>query len=356
MRARVGQLGVALVLLLAVTTLPGLATTARAAQDCVPVLAPVDPEAVPSAVCLAASLDSWRSAGLMAIGQQLDLPRRGQPGAPLRALRPLLPKVIGFDLEELITAREYFDDDPVPYLTRLARSGAVLTATWHAPNPVTGGDYADTSWTSVADLLDPDSEASAVFWPRYERALRQLERLQFRGVPVILKPLHEAGGGWFWWGGQQPAVYLRLFSEFQSRAASAGVHNILWAYAAAPQNRRGILDPLSLMPRAIDLAGLDVYDDERHDTVDRLPLADFRRMARVAPRMALTEVGPRLSMDGRWNPRVITDTLRKHGLYASYAMLWRDGPNARYMHQISSLTGGRQWLAGCPGGLCPLTP
>ncbi|MDP1877740.1 MAG: hypothetical protein Q8M17_09310, partial [Actinomycetota bacterium] len=136
-----------------------LASPVESATACRPLIAPVDPQATAATVCLAASLDSWKSAGLMAIGQQLDLPRRGQPGSPLPPLRPLRPKVIGFDLEELITARRYFNDDPVPYLARLARSGSVLTATWHAPNPVTGGSFRDRSWTSAADLLDPASKA-----------------------------------------------------------------------------------------------------------------------------------------------------------------------------------------------------
>lgn len=324
------------------------------ARDCQPSRAPVDARAHESTWCLLATMDSWADAGVMGVGQQLDLPRRGQPGDPLRELRPLKPAVVGFDLEDLITAREYYDDDFVPYLARLAKDGTVLTATWHAPNPVSGGDFTDRGWTRIRDLLDPDSAASRAFWPRYERALADLKRLQERGVAVMLKPMHEAGGEWFWWGIPNPSAYRAVYAEFQRRAAAAGVHNIAWAYAAAPRNRPGIHDPVALIPQDVDLVGVDIYDNEADDPVDRLMLHDVRLLDRAAPRLAITEVGPYQSTDGDWNPTVITDTLRRHGLYAVFAMLWRDGPEPKYLHQIASLTGGREWLAGCPDGLCPL--
>lgn len=326
-----------------------------AAQACLPDRAPVDEKANESVWCLLATLDQWKAAGVMGVGQQLDIPRRGQPGDPLIALRPLRPAVVGFDLDELITAREYHDDDPVPYLARLARQGVILTATWHPWNPVSGGDQVDRRWTRIRDLLDPGTPASKAFWPRYDQGLGHLKRLQQAGAAVLFKPLHEAGGDWFWWGTPAPSVYRALYAEFQSRAEDAGVHNIAWGYAAAPRNRTGITDPVALIPERVDLVGVDIYDDEVYDTTDRLMLHDVRLLMRHAPRIALTEVGPYQSKDGDWNPAVITDTLRRHGIYAGFAMLWRDGPEPTYLHQIASLVGGREWLASCPDGLCRIS-
>lgn len=341
--------------LVAVTLVASGALVApAAARTCQPDRAPVDPQADRSVWCLLATLDQWKDAGVMGVGQQLDVPRRGQPGDALVALRPLRPAVVGFDLDELITAREYHNDDPVPYLARLARRGMILTATWHPWNPVSKGDQLDRRWTRIRDLLDPESTASQAFWPRYDRGLGHLKRLQQAGAAVLFKPLHEAGGDWFWWGTPAPSVYRALYAEFQRRASAAGVHNIAWGYAAAPRNRPGIADPVALIPERIDLVGVDIYDDEVYDTTDRLMLHDVRLLARNAPRIALTEVGPYQSVDGDWNPAVITDTLRRHGIYMSFAMLWRDGPDPVHRHQIASLAGGREWLASCPDGLCQI--
>ncbi len=33
----------------------------------------------------------------------------------------------------------------------------------------------------------------------------QLKRLQNEKIPIIWRPLHEAGGKWFWWGSKTSA-------------------------------------------------------------------------------------------------------------------------------------------------------
>ncbi len=144
----------------------------------------------------------------------------------------------------------------------------------------------------------------------------------------------------------------------QERAQDAGVHNILWAYAA---NRwtKGVKDPKPLVPDRVDLGGLDSYDPEKGkaNTKDRLWLEGYPRVNPV-PRMALTEVGPHGSRGGDWKPSVITRTVRKTGIHPAWAMLWFDDGNGRDgvtgEKQISSLSGGQAWLRTCPNGLCAI--
>ncbi|MHB1166277.1 MAG: glycosyl hydrolase [Candidatus Nanopelagicales bacterium] len=321
-----------------------------------PVIAPVDPAEAPSALCAAGRLDAWQAQGVMAIGQQLDVQEEQRMRQPLESLEPSRPAVVGFDFAELLNALAYFDNDPVPYLAGLFESGSVLTATWHADNPGTDGDYADRTWTDLAQLLDPATPAAAAYWTDYDRLLEQALRLQEAGAAVVFKPLHEASGGWFWWGRPDPATYRALFAAMQERAAARGVHNLLWAYAANPRVYAQDLDPLALLPASIDLGGLDVYDVAIEQPWNRVTTTDFRRLAAKVPRMAFTEVGPYRSTTGDWSPKAITDTLRSERLYAAFALLWRDDPEPGFVYQVSSLTGGQQWLAGCPGGLCPLVP
>jgi hypothetical protein len=68
--------------------------------------------------------------------------------------------------------------------------------------------------------------------------------------------------------------------------------------------------------------------------------------------MTMTEVGPQGSVDGAWNPTVITRTAKTLTPAPLWAMLWFDddhGPK-----QLSSLTGGLSWLASCPNAFCYL--
>ena len=349
---RVVALTLALVAIIAVTSVIGVVLlSGRADSACTPAIPPVDPQATQAARCAAATLDDWRSRDVMGVGQQLDVQEPARMRAPLEELEPLRPAVVGFDFDELLNAQAFFGHDPVPYLTGLARDGLLLTATWHPGNPVTGGRFDDRSWSSIDELLDPASAPSASFWPAYDELLAQARRFQDEGVAVIFKPLHEASGDWFWWGAAAPDTYRELFAQMQTRAYASGVHNLLWGYAANPQRYDTDGDPIAYLPASIDLAGLDVYDDEGSTS---LTITDYRDLQDVAPRMALTEVGPRGSTSGAWSPTVITDTLRSEGLYAAFALLWRDEPQPGNRYQISSLDGGVPWLESCPNGLCSL--
>lgn len=314
----------------------------------------VDPQATRSAQCAAGRLDEWRRTGVMAIGQQLDVQEPVRMREPLQSLAPLTVPLIGFDFAELLNAQKYFAHDPVPYLADLFRAGTVLTASWHADNPGADGNYADRSWTDLRQLLDPATPAAVAFWADYDAVLDQALRLQEAGAAVVFHPLHEASGGWFWWGHPDAAVFRALYAKLQDRAAARGVHNLVWAYAANPRIYSHDLDPLTLLPARVDLGGLDVYDEIAESPRNRIPTTDYRRLAAAVPRMALTETGPYQSRTGFWNPRAITETLRQEGLYAAYAMLWRDDPAPGFVYQVSSLSGGRAWLAGCPDGLCSL--
>ncbi|MDP2325959.1 MAG: glycosyl hydrolase [Gammaproteobacteria bacterium] len=285
----------------------------------------------------------------MGIGQQLNVSST-EFAQPLKALEPSAPALIGFDLEELQAAIDA-GNDPSDALIDRAKAGAVLTATWHARNPQTGGSSNDRSWTDTAQLLDAKSLSSTVFWRNWDQQLKSMKRFQDAGVAVIVSPLHEAGGDWFWWGGTKATVYKQLWEQMQARASAAGVHNLLWAFAAAPKTREGIVNPALLLPHSVDIVGIDTYQQTRTDPVPAVDLTDYRSLAARAPRMAFTEVGPHGS-DGSWTPSVISSTVKANKLRPVYARLWYDDSDGR--KQIASLKGGKQWLAGCPDGLCSL--
>lgn len=329
---------------------------------CVPKVALVDKQADAAARCLANRLDRWKSAGLMGVGQQVNVSSCGFTG-PLTALAPQRVNVVGFDLWELAQTAEY--EFPclaqvVTDLTALAQSGAVLSVSWHATNPHTGGGYADRGWHDLAALLDPTTLEYASFWADYQEKLELLRLFQDSGVAVVFRPFHEANGDWFWWGNANPVTYKKIWAEMQRRAATADVHNIVWAYSFAARTRAGIADAATLIPTkdgkvAVDLAGLDSYDPDNPNTPadakDRLDVAGYAAVAKKVRRMAFTEVGPAHS-DGSWNPAVITRTARAQVSKPLWSMLWFDDSEGQ--KQISSLTGGLTWLNGCPNGYCVL--
>jgi beta-mannanase len=52
---------------------------------------------------------------------------------------------------------------------------------------------------SIDNVLTPGTAEHASFIQRLDGAAAQLQKLDDAGVAVIWRPLHEAGGPWFWW-------------------------------------------------------------------------------------------------------------------------------------------------------------
>lgn len=355
-------------------------------SDCAPAVAPVDPQVDASARCLAAQLDAWEVEDRMPIGQQLNV--SAAPGAvtdPLDEL-PVRPKVVGFDLQEVIDARG-FGNDPVPLLIDLAQDGAVLTASWHANNPHPGADDGpwDRSWTSIAELLEPGTTDYDTFWDWYDDGILPiLAELAEAGVAVIFRPLHEANGSHFWWGAPDhdaPAAdtqvwrakYGELFARLQQHAWDAGVHNLLWHYSVVPDTWEGTDTAVGALPDAVDMAGLSAYDPDHtaaERAVDQIlgsghdvaqdALAAYGQLGAAVARVALAETGPQGST-GAWPAKVVETDVEAAGITPAYALFWfddGDGTGGEFditgRKQIGSLVGGKTWIATCPDGTCGL--
>ena len=322
-------------------------------DQCAPRTALVDPDADPAARCLAARLDRWRSAGLMGVGQQLNMSSQ-QAADPLTALGGRRVSVVGFDLWELDKTKHYefpFFDQAFSDLVALAHDGAVLTASWHAPNPHTGQGYDDRSWHRLGALLQPSTPEAQAFWTAYNEQLTVLAAFQGEGVAVVFRPFHEVNGDWFWWGRPDAATFRQLYRQMQVRAWAAGVHNVLWGYSFAAANRAGIVAPEKLLPAHVDVAGIDSYWPATGSHRGQEPsMSGYAAVAKRVPRMAFTEIGPAADRHRTWKPSVITSTARAQARKPVWSLLWVDD-EAGYK-QISSLNGGLSWLDSCPFGYC----
>ena len=326
-------------------------TVSESTARCTPRPALVDPQAGPAARCLAARLDRWRAAGVMGVGQQLNVSTSAYAD-PLTVLGGRGVRVVGFDLEELYASQDYgFPVAPVDALIAQARAGAVLTMSWHPANPGTGGAYDDRGWHDLSALVEhPEAAAYQAFWAAYAERLALLQQLDAAGVAVVFRPFHEANGDWFWWGNPDPALYRQLWALLQQRTWAAGVHNVVWAYGFNAVTGDHIGDPVRLLPAGVDLAGMDSYDDESTTPADALPVGGYDAVAARVKRMAITEAGPYDSPDGAWDPAVISRTARTLATPPLWSMLWFDDAGGK--KQLGSLQRGRAWLDSCRNGFC----
>ncbi|KAH7311601.1 GH26 endo-beta-1,4-mannanase [Stachybotrys elegans] len=121
--------------------------------------------------------------------------------------------------------------------------GGILTFCWHWNAPVGLYDTAEQPWwrgfyTEATDfniaaaLQNPESNANYTLLIRDIDAIaEELLRLQDAGSPILWRPLHEAEGGWFWWGAQGPEPVIELWRIMYDRLTNHhGLNNLIWVW------------------------------------------------------------------------------------------------------------------------------
>ena len=100
-----------------------------------------------------------------------------------------------------------------------------------------------------------------------------LKMLADMDIPVLWRPLHEAGGGWYWWGASEPKYYTRLWSLlFRRLTGYHGLHNLIWVWNAQSAS-------YPVPEDTYDIASVDVYLHADHAYGSRYE--QFLSLARI---------------------------------------------------------------------------
>ncbi|MBR6378952.1 MAG: beta-mannosidase [Fibrobacter sp.] len=115
-------------------------------------------------------------------------------------------------------------------------------------------------------------------------------QLQEAGVAAIFRPLHEAGGDWFWWsnstsGEQYAALYRLVYDEMVN---VKGVRNLVWVF-----NPEASLD-VSWDPGAdyYDVISVDIYNNDNDHSSNSAAFDTFKDKWGTSKILALSENGP----------------------------------------------------------------
>jgi mannan endo-1,4-beta-mannosidase len=94
-----------------------------------------------------------------------------------------------------------------------------------------------------------------------DRIAGYLKKLADKDVPVLWRPLHEAAGGWFWWGRDKKpepcrALYRFMFDRMTRRH---GLNNLIWVWTTEESGRE-----LEWYPGddVVDIVGRDYYPSD----------------------------------------------------------------------------------------------
>lgn len=149
------------------------------------------------------------------------------------------------------------------------RSGGIVTFCWHwnapkdlidlPPDKTWGsGFYTKATTFDLAQAIDhPESEEYQLLLRDMDVIALQLKRLQAAGVPVLWRPLHEASGGWFWWGACGAGPYIRLWKLMFDRMTNMHkLNNLIWVW----NGQHGDWYPGD---EYVDIIGEDLYPSAR---------------------------------------------------------------------------------------------
>ncbi len=161
-----------------------------------------------------------------------------------------------------------------------ARQGHILSYCWHwrAPSGLLDttivrpdGTKQDARWymgfytrSTTFDLAEvlahPEGADYALLLTDIDMVAGELRKLADWGIPVLWRPLHEAEGGWFWWGAKGPKPFIQLWRLLHDRLTRVnGLHNLIWVYTGTANQDWYPGDDV------VDIIGIDEYPADVRD-------------------------------------------------------------------------------------------
>ena len=180
-------------------------------------------------------------------GQQCDGGINGNEFKAIKNLTGDYPALLGLDMMDYTPSRTALGtaSSAVDKAIEFHKKGGIVTFCWHWNAPTEylystanssdgwwGGFYTQRSKFDIAKVMNgQDAKGKKLLDRDIKEIAKQLKRLEKAGVPVIWRPLHEASGGWFWWGAQGPDAYKKLWKYLYKELTNTyGCNNLIWVY------------------------------------------------------------------------------------------------------------------------------
>lgn len=185
------------------------------------------------------------------------------------------PALRGFDLIDYSPSRieHGTTSDQTMQADNWWDQGGLVTMMWHWNAPKGLLDTEDAPWwagfytyATTFDLTvamnDPGSEEYQFILRDIDAIAAQLSIMQEAGTPVLWRPLHEAEGGWFWWGAKGPAPFVWLWRLMYDRLTNYHeLNNLIWIWTGTNSPEGKDWYPGD---DYVDIIGADIYLDARN--------------------------------------------------------------------------------------------
>lgn len=175
---------------------------------------------------------------------------------------------------------------------------------WHSPTGGSAGTntfYTDKTTFDVTKAVQTGTQENTYIIRDIDAIAVQLKKLESAGVPVLWRPLHEAGGAWFWWGAKGSVACKQLFDIVFDRLKNFhNIHNLIWVWSTPEADWYPGNDK-------IDIVGYDSYPGAYNYTTQKNAFDRLYAICNGQKIMAMTENGPIpdpndcLTLDAPWS-------------------------------------------------------
>ncbi len=160
-----------------------------------------------------------------------------------------LPALCGFD---------FLTDGETERALEWAGYGGLVTFSWHWRAPMGGSDFYTSGTTfDITRAVTPGTAEYDLVMRDIDAIAAKLKILEQANVPVLWRPLHEAEGGWFWWGARGPQPCKQLYQILFDRLTNYHqLRNLLWVWTSYATSQSPYWYPGD---NIVDILGLDNY-------------------------------------------------------------------------------------------------
>lgn len=140
------------------------------------------------------------------------------------------PAIMGYDFNGICPSQGGNNDANKAIRWVRERKG-IAQFQWHWISPDANGDFYTKNYNLANALADTNSSSYKNLIRDIDLAAVQIKKLQDAGVPILWRPLHEAEGGWFWWGMSGGTACKKLWRLMYDRYTNYHkLNNLIWVW------------------------------------------------------------------------------------------------------------------------------
>ncbi len=212
------------------------------------------------------------------------------------------PALIGFDMMNATGKNENdswnkeYTRECINLCKDAYRRGGIPAFTWHWRDP---SRSTDAFYTSDCNMKISDAMNSDGSWNTgsslYKNLIHDIDlvadyllELQKEDISIVFRPLHEASGGWFWWGREGSAAFIKLYHlVFDEMVNVKGVHNVIWVWNAGENDK-----DWNPGENYYDIVSADIYNSDFDYSSNYVSFDNLKKLTGGKKIIALSENGP----------------------------------------------------------------